>query len=37
VVIALIATAIVHVRQRSALDRAATTGPEIVLADDSNS
>jgi amino acid transporter len=34
VVIALVATAIAYFRRRSALDRAATTGPELVLADE---
>jgi len=37
VLIAVVATAIVYVRRRSALDRAATEGPELVLADDSHS
>ena len=37
VLIAVIATATVYVRRRSALDRAATEGPELVLADDANS
>jgi amino acid transporter len=34
VVVALVATAIAYFRRRSALDRAATTGPELVLADE---
>jgi amino acid transporter len=37
VLIAVIATVIVYVRRRSALDRAATEGPELVLADDTTS
>ena len=36
VLIAVIATAIVYVRRRSALDRAATEGPELILAADSS-
>jgi len=36
VLIAVIATAIVYVRRRSALDRAATEGPELILAPDSS-
>jgi amino acid transporter len=35
VLIAVIATAIAYVRRRAALDRAATEGPELVLAADS--
>jgi len=34
--IAVIATAIVYVRRRSALDRAATEGPELILAADNS-
>jgi amino acid transporter len=34
VLIAVIATGIAYVRRRSALDRAATAGPELVLAED---
>jgi amino acid transporter len=34
VLVAVIATAIAYVRRRSALDRAATAGPELLLAED---